>query len=175
VVEVEFCSIYSDQPYFSDIEQFLRKKGFSFYGFCDQQHRSCKNLDKRKYIGKERLVWANAIFFRDPYDHERDNACSVVDERQEKSLILSAILLEYMDFAIEIVEKSNMPIKEKEVLRELICLCGLKESDKERAKLDELLEQIAEDPTNTNVHIGKYIDSKRWYPDFNEFGGMLSG
>jgi FkbM family methyltransferase len=78
-VEVEFFPLYLGQPLFSDIEQFLRARGFSLWRLGNLVHYSegptlprdredavVFNGDVASFrAGPGRLCWANALFFRD--------------------------------------------------------------------------------------------------------------
>lgn len=44
ICEVEFCELYRGQKLFSDVEVFLRERGFSFFGFTHLATRSRKGL-----------------------------------------------------------------------------------------------------------------------------------
>jgi len=102
MAEVEFCQIYKDQPLFSELELYLRGLGFSFYGFQSMHLRSGKRIDKRRADGMERVLWAEAVFFKDPLggsdQHVRPG------ERQMMALMLSAMLFGYFDFAAELAQ-----------------------------------------------------------------------
>ena len=65
--EVEFMPMYENQPLFSDVDQFLRKKGFMLHRFVEQVSRVVKPLtvDNNPYAGLSQLVWSDAIFIRD--------------------------------------------------------------------------------------------------------------
>ena len=102
VAEAEFCEFYENQPRFSEVEQFLRARGFAFYGFQTMNYRSQKRLDKARAAGRERLFWADMVFFKDPFDRGGDR--SVLTGRRGLALFLIAATLEYYDFALEISE-----------------------------------------------------------------------
>jgi FkbM family methyltransferase len=65
--EVEFLPMYIDQPLFSDIESFLRQRGFMFHRFHPQISRVIQPLlvNHDIYAGMSQLLWADAIFVRD--------------------------------------------------------------------------------------------------------------
>lgn len=99
VVEVEFCEVYSKQKLFSDIEILLREMGFSFYSFTKLYYRSRKQLDKRVRFGRERLLCADAVFFKDPLP---GGPGATMSRRGHYALTASALLLGYYDFALEL-------------------------------------------------------------------------
>jgi len=65
--EVEFLPMYVDQPLFSDIETFLRQRGFMFHRFYPQVSRVIRPLlvNNDIYAGLSQLLWADGIFIRD--------------------------------------------------------------------------------------------------------------
>jgi FkbM family methyltransferase len=65
--EVGFLPLYKGQPLFSEIEIYLRKKGFAFHRFTIQVSRVLQPMliGKDVYGGLSQLVWADAVFVRD--------------------------------------------------------------------------------------------------------------
>ena len=95
--EVEFLPVYEGQPLFSDVAKFLIDQGFEFVDFeispsCRRFHRFPR-LHPRGY----RLVWADMILVRKPYD--AGDPRSIV-----KALVLSA--LGYADLAAYIISNA---------------------------------------------------------------------
>ena len=100
-VEVEFIPVYQNQPFFSEVEMYLRELGFSFYGFDSLHFRSKKLINKKNApFMKERVYWADAVFLKDPFDS--DNV--LLSKRNFKQLILI--------FSIRYL-KINLAIKSK--------------------------------------------------------------
>lgn len=66
-LEVEFLPLYIDQPLFSDIELFLRQRGFVFHRFATQISRVIQPMvvDNNLVAGLSQLFWADAVFVRD--------------------------------------------------------------------------------------------------------------
>ena len=66
-LEVEFLPLYIDQPLFSDVEQFLRHRGYLFHRFYHPTSRALQPMVVRGDInlGLSQLVWADAVFVRD--------------------------------------------------------------------------------------------------------------
>ena len=58
--EVEFLPLYAGQPLFSEVEQFLRARGFAFHRFFPEVSRT---LDPD--AGLSQSVWADGVFIRD--------------------------------------------------------------------------------------------------------------
>ena len=77
--EVAFFAMYDGQPLFADVDQFLRSRGFTFWRFdslahySDQPGEAFRATGSAHYdsvtshwsVGSGRLVWANAIYFRE--------------------------------------------------------------------------------------------------------------
>ncbi len=65
--EVEFLPLYRGQPLFSDVDQFLRARGFVLHRFFPTVSRVVAPLlvNNDIYAGLSQLVWADAVFVRD--------------------------------------------------------------------------------------------------------------
>jgi FkbM family methyltransferase len=65
--EVEFLPLYKNQPLFSDMEIFLRERGFVLHRFFPTVSRAVQPMmvNADPYAGLGQLVWADAIFIRD--------------------------------------------------------------------------------------------------------------
>jgi FkbM family methyltransferase len=65
--EVEFLPLYRGQPLFSDIDIFLRERGFVLHRFFPTVSRAVQPmmLNNDPYAGLGQLVWADAVFIRD--------------------------------------------------------------------------------------------------------------
>jgi len=101
-VEVEFFQVYRDQKTLADIDVLLRQHGFSLYGLYPH-YRSTKSLDPAREHTEERLMWADAVFFKDPFDDL--TAGKTLSPRAIDCLILAAWLTGFYDFAIELTQK----------------------------------------------------------------------
>ena len=66
-LEVEFLPLYKDQPLFSDVERFLRERGFVLHRFSTIVSRVIQPLlvDNNIFSGLSQIVWADAVFIRD--------------------------------------------------------------------------------------------------------------
>lgn len=105
LVEVEFCQLYENQPLFSEVELFMRERGFGFFGFNCTSYRSGRFrhlLKDRGAAWRERLLHADAVFFRDPLAAH----CPTLSKRQKCTLYASAMLLGYFDFAAEVAQNA---------------------------------------------------------------------
>lgn len=159
-LEVSFCELYRNQKLFSEIEAFLRQRGFSFYGFDRVYNRSRKALDKRKFWGRERMIQADAYFFRDPLD----NAAPLRSSSRRRRLVLAtfAALTGYHDFALELLQE----ISDVGPLRDAIAQKATLEAGQACAAVRSLYEAVAAKPADANVLVGKFIDQHRGLNDY---------
>jgi FkbM family methyltransferase len=168
LVEVEFCDIYLNQPHFSEVEIFLRSQGFVFYGFHGTNHRSHRHLDKSQTAGRERMIWADAIFFKDPLDKEPALSLS---PRSVTALMASACMLGYHDFAIELAEKlfsgDSRQKSTVDFIRRFAAISSREIADSVKA-LQKSIEKNS-DNRSPLVALGKFIDSWRRLPNYDEF------
>jgi FkbM family methyltransferase len=165
-LEAGFFPTYIDQPLFSEIEFFLRGEGFILYGFHDLHHRSQKRLDKKIESGRERLFFTDAVFFRDPLDPA--NASASFSSRQWRSLLAATLLLRYYDYALELLESPGFPETNKEALRAAIHQLAAISPEAMIGEVDELHQAIAANPGLANVLVGKFVDARRAWPDYDE-------
>lgn len=65
--EVLFQPMYVDQPLFSDVDLFMRERGFTLMRFIDIEERTIKPLvrDGDLEKGTSLMFWADAVFIRD--------------------------------------------------------------------------------------------------------------
>lgn len=65
--EVEFLPLYENQPLFSDVEAYLRSRGFLFYAFDGISTRAYKPYANEVKMrgGRGQAIWSDAIFVRD--------------------------------------------------------------------------------------------------------------
>lgn len=64
--EVEFVQLYKDQPLFSDVDAYLRSKGFQFFRFTGFGTRTFKPLviNKNPNAGSQ-FLWSDAVYVKD--------------------------------------------------------------------------------------------------------------
>jgi FkbM family methyltransferase len=158
LVEVWYCQVYDGQRLFSDIEALLRSHGFSFYG-AGMHYRSCKRLDKRRYLTRERPLWADAVFLKDPL------AGGYVDvrltERQAHLLFVCASLLEFYDFAYELACATWADGRERERLDRFIRHVSRLPAADTALSVLRLAADIVAAPGRANVAAGKFVDARR--------------
>jgi FkbM family methyltransferase len=158
LVEVWYCQVNDGQRLFSDIEGLMRGHGFSFYG-AGMHYRSCKRLDKRRYLTRERPLWADAVFLKDPL------AGGYVDvrltERQAHLLFVCASLLEFYDFAYELACATWADGQERERLDRFIRTLSRLPLAETTLSVRQLAADIAAEPRRANVIAGKFVDARR--------------
>lgn len=166
-VEVEFCHIYEKQSLFSDMELLLRKQGFVFYGFHSTHERSCKQLDKSIYIGRERLLHADAVFFKDPLPGSY--GVKPLSPRGNQVLFVSSLLLGYFDFALELALKTFA--QDSDASSDLtawikkLAYCDPVHTQEAVVKLAQM---VNDNPKFANVATGRFIDKRRAICNFED-------
>ncbi|MDB9518820.1 FkbM family methyltransferase [Roseofilum reptotaenium CS-1145] len=100
-VEVEFARLYENVPLFSDIDLYLRDKGFSFldFGKLYRNDRRRGPLHSEQHLGQ--LVWTDAFYFQDLIQESEAS-----QKNPEKLLKLACVadILEFYDVAMETLE-----------------------------------------------------------------------
>jgi hypothetical protein len=101
------------------VETFMRKSGFTFFGFSAMSYRSGRMRDmlgKGGSLWRERLIHADAVFFKDPL---AENAPALT-ERAGHALFACSMLLGYFDLALEVALESWATGNEADKVRALI-------------------------------------------------------
>jgi FkbM family methyltransferase len=65
-IEVEFSELYQGQPLFSDIDSFVRKKGFQLFDI--QGHYWKRTSGKNRYKKRGQLIFGDALYLRKAED-----------------------------------------------------------------------------------------------------------
>jgi hypothetical protein len=163
---VGFAELYKGQKLFSEIERYLRVHGFSFYGFTGMHLRSRKKLDKRKELGRERILQADAVFFKDPLP---GGYCKApLSERGNHVLFVCAILLGYYDFALELALKSWAVGAEANRIRKLVHNRASFPPENTRREILSLARRIRKNPELANIEAGRFLDELRYSYDYND-------
>jgi len=166
VIEVYFCEVYKGQKLFSEIEQLLRHHGFTFYGFHTMHTRSLGQLDKAKHVGRERVMYADAVFFKDPLPGAAFN--EELTTRQLHILFICALILGYYDFALELATKTWAKGKEIDNIISLINDLSNVEPESTAKEVETLLQTIKNNPEIANIYVGKFVDKQRLYFDYDD-------
>jgi FkbM family methyltransferase len=166
LVEVEFFHIYLGEKLFSEVEQWLRSSGFSFYGF-DIHTRSAKLLEKRKSAGRERTFFADAIFFKDPLAGGLWKKS--MGQRSLHTLFCSALLLGYYDFALQLaLETWAKDAAEADRIRRLVQHESTRLAVRAYDDVIALAERVRANPDQANVQVGKFVDARRHLADYDD-------
>jgi len=166
-VEVEFCPIYERQKLFSELELALRDAGFTFFGFHSTHERSRKLLDKKRHLGRERLLHADAVFFRDPLPGSERKV--ELAPRQQDVLFTCALLLGYFDYALELAEALIAPNeRELATARSLIEQLAYHDPRAAQHAALDLAQSIHTRPDLANIAVGRFVDERRAVCNFED-------
>ncbi len=103
-LEVEFASLYQQQPLFSDVDPFLRANKFSLFDLMtDHPMSRCPRAISPIYSTKKigQLLWADALYLRDSLLENSLNFCQ--NPEQLFKLACIADILDYPDYALELL------------------------------------------------------------------------
>lgn len=114
--EVEFFELYKQQPTFPDIDAFMRSHGYILYGL-HPNYISAKLLDRTTVDTNERLMWADACYIKDPL--ESANTRKSMTKRTICATILAALTLNYLDYALELINTFIEDVSDKRNLLRL--------------------------------------------------------
>ena len=165
VVEAAFFSPYEGACNFFDIHNLLTKNNFTFYGYSDFQHRGTKRIDKKMGRSKERMMQADAIYFKDPIETKK----LTFSQNEIFSLIVLAALFEYYDFSAELVDFSDFEKVEKCIIKDSLCAIQLRANDKNRLINRKLKDLASSTEAEFNVIFGKLVDEYRDYSTYHEY------
>ncbi len=158
LVEVWYCHPYDGQRLFSDIEVMLRSLGFAFYG-ASVHHRSRKFMNKRLETSRERPLWADAVFLKDPL---AGGPVEVkLDTRGLHTLFCSAALLGFHDFALELALDTWADGAERARLERFVRRRASVPRWKTVLSALGLAARVLARPWRANVTVGKFVDARR--------------
>jgi FkbM family methyltransferase len=165
ICEAEFFEMYQGEKLFSEVEQFLRARGFSIYGF-DLHHRSRKLLDKHSALGRERSFFVDAIFFKDPLPGGRQTAPPSL--RACHSLFACALLLGFFDFALELALETWAKGEEARRIETLVRDLAAQPAKQAYDEALALAERVRANPHRANIEVGRFVDQRRHFADFDD-------
>jgi FkbM family methyltransferase len=165
LVEVEFFEMYQGEKLFSEVEQWLRTFGFSFYGF-DIHTRSAKLLEKRNSAGRERTYFADAIFLKDPLAGGLWK--KPMTPRSLHALFACGLLLGYYDFALQLALATWANGDEANRVRRLVEHEASRLASRAHDDVMALAERIRANPARANVEVGKFVDARRHLADYDD-------
>ncbi len=166
ICEVSFFEVYQKQKLFSDVDILLRNRGFSFYGFTDLMLRSGKRISKLTGKGRERYLYADAVFFKDPY--AGNSHVKELSREQKIRLMVISLLLEYYDFCIELAEDVWKSQELECVITYIKKLSFLDPMDT-ALEVKNLLLNVEDQLGRTNLEVGNFIKSKYGYFDCDDW------
>ncbi len=158
ICESEFAEMYSGQKTFSDVDLFLREKGFVLYGL-EPHFVSARNLDRRLCETEERLLWVDALYFKDPFARHKGNGREPT--RKVASLFLAALISRHYAFAMEILDGFAWSPEDREHLGNLVRQCAEKQRRQLERDTDRLLGDLAASPDRKYLIVKKFIDAHR--------------
>jgi FkbM family methyltransferase len=105
-LEVEFTSIYQDQPLFVDIDQFLRGQGFSLLSINPSYRpRVMAPIGLRKYGSRTgQILWGEAIYYRDLLADHESTSLLFPDLLLKQICVLGCLdSMRYIDICAELI------------------------------------------------------------------------
>ena len=100
-VEVEFSHLYVDQPLFAEVDNYMRKQGFTLFDLSTARRlRARSPIVSTSHPGQ--LLWGDAFYFRDLL-RENLSTDSKAPERLLKLACLADIM-DFSDYALELLE-----------------------------------------------------------------------
>jgi FkbM family methyltransferase len=166
ICEVSFFSPYEKASNFTDIIDTLKLMGFHLYGFLDYKFRSTKRFNKRNSIGRERLMQADAVFFKDPF--EKKNKLTKENDRKKEVIFIASLLLGYFDFSCEILESLSYPSVEKKTLRILINNLAFKDFSYIKKETKKLQNYLKSNDKKAFLELAKITDSRRDFFSYHD-------
>ena len=156
--EVEFFEVYRKQKTFSDIDRFLRNYGLFLYGLYPH-YRSNKALDRKEFASEERMMWADALFLKDPLDER--NKKRNFSGRDISVLILIAITARFYNFALELIQHYYEGGDGREILERLVGRLAVVDQGVLLNEVTALGEHCRHEPGKVNLFVGKFVDAHR--------------
>jgi FkbM family methyltransferase len=154
--EVEFFKMYEDQKTFSELDLFLNEKGFRLYGLYPN-YISTKGLDRRLFETEERIIWADALYFKDPLAEA--NRGKTFTERDVDVLLMTAMLTGYYDYALEIIASFRNSDPGKDLLVDLVMELA---ADGKKAFMSDLMKLMKDCRISTG---NAYLLTKKFMDD----------
>jgi len=155
--EVEFFPLYKNQQCFSELDLFLRANNFQLYGLYPH-YISARSLNRRDGETEERLLWADALYFKDPL-HNRGAGVNL-DQRGVNALLVVALLTRYYDLALEL---SRAFFREEDIAHLELLIQELSGADKREMERDVsgFIADCQRNPDLLYLLAKKFIDGHR--------------
>lgn len=99
-VEVEFSHLYMNQPLFSDVDVYLRERGFTLFDLSTAyRSRACSPIVSTRRPGQ--LLWGDAYYLQDPIGENAN--LQFKDPAKILKLACVADVLGFPDYALELL------------------------------------------------------------------------
>jgi FkbM family methyltransferase len=154
--EVEFFQMYEGQKTFPELDCFLNGKGFRLYGLYPN-YISTKKIDRRAFETEERIIWADALYFKDPLDEV--NSAKTFTDRELDVLVLTAMLTGYYDFALELISSFYRAHRDRDLLTDLVMELAGGRKETFVNDLGKLMRDNQKWPEDAYLRTKKFMDS----------------
>ena len=165
ICEISFFSPYAKTKGMTKIFEIVEKLDLHFYSFLDFKFRSTKKIPKKTRIGRERIMQADAVFFKDPLFNLNNNG-----QRQVKINFLSALILGFYDYCLELLDLIEIKQKEKAFLKTLILQLGNLDLNYIRKETKKFRDSLNEKKLDAILELGKIVDERR---DFFSYDDLI--
>jgi len=114
-VEVEFLEMYQNQPLFSDVDNFLRKKGFWLFDIQTAHWKRNIGINFHKKRGQ--VIYGNVLYLKTT-DSFLEMIGNISEQDAKKSKVIKAFsicfLYGYYDYAMELFDRTSTLFNETE-------------------------------------------------------------
>jgi hypothetical protein len=162
--EVEFLEMYQDQKTFADLDILMKSMGFHLFSL-QPHYISAKKLNRLQYETEERILWADALYFRDPY--ESANTLHAFTDRQMKVLFLAACVSHQYDYALEILERYEGFSTDRDLLSRMVFACAMERKNNFIQDFQNLLNEITLSNGDLYLLAKKFVDKHRYNNDLD--------
>ncbi len=153
-IETAFHPFYRGQSLFSDIDAYLRGRGFTLFDLSRTHLRRVPSLGRRgvqvdagEYYSRRPVVWAHCLYFKEP-----SGLAAGPSEMAAKAagwLVLWAVVFEHFDFALEVLfSPAGQPLLEiygRELPEQVESLaCGLADRLRRNAQSEEEAAEVTD-------------------------------
>lgn len=111
-LEVEFLEVYKGQPLFSDVDSFVRGKGFELFDL-NRYWANRSNMSKY-HLNRGQIVFGDAVYFRAP---DSFYALSMSPEQRKEKLLKMVLVLSlygFFDSAVDYINHDSSPLNSEE-------------------------------------------------------------
>ena len=170
--EVEFLEMYQDQKTFAHLDILMKSLGFHLFSL-HPHYISTKLLNRLQYETEERILWADALYFRDPY--ESANPVHAFTDRQMKVLFLAAFISHHYDYALEIIDKYEGFSTDRNLLSQMVFTCATERKNTFKQDFQNLLNEITHSSGDLYLLAKKFVDKHRYNNDLDYISQTITG